>query len=58
MQTVESLIGELEMLLEDTLALLARILRSLGEKDAALVVFEDIDLVSGNRESSPIRAPA
>ncbi len=42
--------------LENTLALLARILRSLGEKDAALVVFEDIDLVSGNRESSPIRA--
>jgi hypothetical protein len=42
--------------LEDTLALLARVLRSLGEKDSALVVFEDIDLVSGNRESSPIRA--
>jgi hypothetical protein len=42
--------------LEDTLALLARILRSLGEEDAALVVFEDIDLVSGNRGSSPIRA--
>jgi hypothetical protein len=42
--------------LEDTLALLARILRSLGEEDAALVVFEDIDLVSGNRQSSPIRA--
>jgi hypothetical protein len=42
--------------LEDTLALLARILRSLGDKDAALVVFEDIDLVSGERGSSPIRA--
>ena len=42
--------------LEKTLALLARILRSLGEKDAALVVFEDIDLVSGERGSSPIRA--
>ena len=42
--------------LEETLALLARILRSLGESEAALVVFEDIDLVSGNRGSSPIRA--
>jgi hypothetical protein len=42
--------------LQDTLALLARILRSLGEKDAALVVFEDIDLVSGERGASPIRA--
>lgn len=42
--------------LENTLALLARILRSLGEDDAALVVFEDIDLVSGERGSSPIRA--
>jgi hypothetical protein len=42
--------------LENTLALLARILRSLDEKDAALVVFEDIDLVSGNRGSSPIRS--
>jgi len=42
--------------LERTLALLARILRSLGEDDAALVVFEDIDLVSGSRESSPIRS--
>lgn len=42
--------------LEATLALLARILRSLEEKDAALAVFEDIDLVSGERGSSPIRA--
>jgi ATP-dependent 26S proteasome regulatory subunit len=42
--------------LEATLALLARILRSLGEGDAALVVFEDIDLVSGERGSSSIRA--
>ena len=42
--------------LEQTLALLARILRSLGEEDAALVVFEDIDLVSGQRDSSSIRA--
>jgi SpoVK/Ycf46/Vps4 family AAA+-type ATPase len=42
--------------LEQTLALLARILRSLGEEDAALVVFEDIDLVSGRRDSSSIRA--
>jgi SpoVK/Ycf46/Vps4 family AAA+-type ATPase len=42
--------------LEETLALLARILRSLGEEGAALVVFEDIDLVSGNREASPIRS--
>ena len=42
--------------LESTLALLAQILRSLGERDAALVVFEDIDLLSGRRDSSPIRA--
>jgi hypothetical protein len=42
--------------IEATLALLARILRSLGEADAALVIFEDIDLVSGERGSSPIRA--
>jgi hypothetical protein len=41
--------------LEDTLALLARILRSLDGTDAALVVFEDIDLVSGRRDSSAIR---
>jgi hypothetical protein len=42
--------------LDGTLTLLARILRSLGEDDAALVVFEDLDLVSGSRETSPIRS--
>ena len=42
--------------LEDTLALLARVLRSLPDDGAALVVFEDIDLLSGTRESSPIRS--
>src|SRR4029453_5865264 len=41
--------------IEETFALLARILRSLPPEDAALVVFEDIDLLSGDRDSSRMR---
>jgi hypothetical protein len=41
--------------IEETFALLSRILRSLGEGDAVLVVFEDIDLLSGERGSSHMR---
>jgi hypothetical protein len=41
---------------EETFSLLARVLRSLGEKDRALVVFEDIDTVASTRDNSEIRA--
>lgn len=42
--------------LEETFALLTRILQSLKEDAAALIVFEDLDLLSGERQASPIRA--
>lgn len=42
-------------LVEQTFALLAQILRSLGEGDAALAVFEDVDLISGTRGGGEIR---
>jgi len=38
--------------LDETLSVLGRILRSLDEREAALVVFEDLDLLSGQRGSS------